>query len=418
MSEKEMSNEDLMLSDSSVSQRPSSGAQQSDESTMSSALEDFDPFAIPPRIKFTEQETLALLIHARAIVESAVCGEPLVSKLPSELADAPAHGLFVTLIRGVMRACKGQWANPDTATIGSIISEVARAAATRDMRMPSITEDELPYLKVDLSFLHDVTLLDEQGADRAKPIKIGEHGVAIRAGRKKKSVLLPQVAVENKWDAKTFLEQASAAAGVSKDAWMDPEVKVRTFRTLVMRDEPAEQEFNPRHLTPKDMAFLLASAVAAIKGETRSESIRPLLANRFEHEMGVQLVARNGLTGFACDKGRSLIDLTRGAARTMMNIARQKNTPIDQIVRLQILWQPMLLVADDYPSRHAPLVHSTILARGKTSWTVVFPKPGQSNDTVGMAIQRLNVSHTQWRDGMAKLTAFGCTGYNLVKPSE
>jgi hypothetical protein len=102
----------------------------------------------------------------------------------------------------------------------------------------------------------------------------------------------------------------------------------------------------------------------------------------------------------------------------MVQLAKQKNLVVDELVRLQVLWQPMNLVASDYPARHSTLIHSTIVARGKANWTVVFPKPGQPFDTVAHALTRLGVTHSQWQEGHAKLPAFGSTGYNLAKPIE
>lgn len=396
---------------------PSLAANPNEDSVSDSILQEgIDPFTIAPRIDFDEQETLALLIHARAAVESTICGEPLLSRLPPALDEAHSHGIFVTLVRGVMRACKGQWASTKGSSVGLILTDVARAAASKDLRLPSVTEDELPYLKIDISFIHSVETLTQEGPERAAHVHVGTHGLSIRRERKKKSILLPQVAVENRWDARTFLEQASAAAGLPKDAWMDPNTTVKTFKTHVIRDEPAEQEFNPKSLSALDMSLLLANANSALRGEARNETIRPLLANKFEHELGIQLFNKSGATGFACAKGRSLIDLTRSAARSMLQMLKQKNQPIEPLVRLQVLWQPMNLVPADYPERHATLVHSTIVAWGKNSWTVIAPKPGHAYDTVAHALSRLNITHDQWADGAAKLTAFGTTGFNLKPP--
>jgi uncharacterized protein len=409
-------NLDQALDESGVMPPPLASNPNEDSVSDSVLQGDFDPFTISPRIDFDEQETLSLLIHARAAVESTVCGESFLSKLPPGLDEAHAHGIFVTLLRGVMRSCKGQWANHKASTIGVLLTDVARAAATKDLRLPSITEDELPYLKIDISFIHDVQTLAREGPERAGQVQVGLHGVFIRREKRKKSILLPQVAVENRWDARTFLEQASAAAGLPKDAWMDPATIVKTFQTHVIRDEPIEQEFNPKGLSALDMSLLLANANSAMRGEARNEAIRPLLANKYEHELGVQLFNKSGATGFACAKGRSLIDLTRSAARSMLQMLKQKNQAIEPLVRLQVLWQPTNLLPGDYPERHATLVHSTIVAWGKNSWTVIAPKPGHAYDTVAHALSRLNITHDQWAEGAAKLTAFGTTGFNLKPP--
>jgi uncharacterized protein (TIGR00296 family) len=49
-------------------------------------------------------------------------------------------------------------------------------------------------------------------------IEIGRHGIVVETGWQR-GLLLPQVAVEWKWDAETFLTQTCRKAGASADAW-------------------------------------------------------------------------------------------------------------------------------------------------------------------------------------------------------
>jgi AMMECR1 domain-containing protein len=46
-------------------------------------------------------------------------------------------------------------------------------------------------------------------------------------------VLLPQVAVEHRWDPPTFLAQTCTKAGLPSDAWREPETQIEVFSAEV-----------------------------------------------------------------------------------------------------------------------------------------------------------------------------------------
>ncbi|NTU60261.1 MAG: AMMECR1 domain-containing protein, partial [Deltaproteobacteria bacterium] len=49
-------------------------------------------------------------------------------------------------------------------------------------------------------------------------IEVGRHGLCVVQGHRR-GVLLPQVAVECRWDGNTFLAQTCGKAGLPPDAW-------------------------------------------------------------------------------------------------------------------------------------------------------------------------------------------------------
>ena len=49
-------------------------------------------------------------------------------------------------------------------------------------------------------------------------IEISRHGLVVERGRSR-GLLLPQVAIEWRWDVETFLAHACRKAGLSDDAW-------------------------------------------------------------------------------------------------------------------------------------------------------------------------------------------------------
>ena len=73
--------------------------------------------------------------------------------------------------------------------------EMAVAAAFQDPRFPAVEADELPGITIEISVMSPLrTVCDPSD------IEVGRHGLAIRkAGRS--GLLLPQVAIEQAWDA-------------------------------------------------------------------------------------------------------------------------------------------------------------------------------------------------------------------------
>lgn len=93
------------------------------------------------------------------------------------------------------------------------ITDVAISAATQDFRFESITLEELPDTKIEISVLS----LPKPIKD-IKEIEVGKHGIIISKGSDK-GLLLPQVPVEWNWDLKTYLSHGCLKAGLDEDEW-------------------------------------------------------------------------------------------------------------------------------------------------------------------------------------------------------
>ena len=90
--------------------------------------------------------------------------------------------------------------------MGPLLVDVARDTARLDHRFASISVQELPFLAIDLSLMHSPANILATGEDRIEAIKVGQHGLVINHP-KGRGLLLPHVATEAGWDAKTFLDQ-------------------------------------------------------------------------------------------------------------------------------------------------------------------------------------------------------------------
>jgi uncharacterized protein (TIGR00296 family) len=64
-----------------------------------------------------------------------------------------------------------------------------------------------------------------------KDFKVGEHGVILRKGARG-AVFLPQVPVEQGWDAETTLTNLSLKAGLAPDAWKEEDCRFKVFNAV------------------------------------------------------------------------------------------------------------------------------------------------------------------------------------------
>lgn len=156
------------------------------------------------------QQRLLLRLAREALVEGVRTGRlPQIEKP----ADAPDEkcGAFVTLHKqGHLRGCVGyiESARP----LYQTVRECALAAALHDTRFDPVEPEELSRLHLEISVLSPL-------ADVApEEIEIGRHGLLVSRGFQR-GLLLPQVAVEWKWDRERFLRETCRKAGLPEDDW-------------------------------------------------------------------------------------------------------------------------------------------------------------------------------------------------------
>lgn len=170
-----------------------------------------------------------LLKVARDTVEAAV----MRKALPKPKSDIPELnencGCFVTLKNGErLRGCIGQFVS-DIPLI-ELIAEMAKASATSDPRFlaDTITANELDQLDIEISVLSPLKQTDDPLS-----LRIGVDGIYIKKGFTS-GCFLPQVATEAGWSREEFLSNCcSHKAGLSTDAWKDPETEVYLFTAEV-----------------------------------------------------------------------------------------------------------------------------------------------------------------------------------------
>ena len=152
-----------------------------------------------------------LLRIARDAIVAHLSGGVVSAVDEGELA-ARRGGAFVTLhANHELRGCIGHIEDAEPLT--RVVSRCAVSACSADPRFPAVAPAELPGLEIELSLLGPLepfTSPDE--------IEIGRHGLVVEKGWHR-GLLLPQVAIEWRWDRLKFLAETCRKAGLPHDAW-------------------------------------------------------------------------------------------------------------------------------------------------------------------------------------------------------
>lgn len=160
----------------------------------------------------------------RAVADDASPSPP--NHYPSVLDER--RGAFVTLRKaGSLRGCIGE-PYATQPLIRSVVS-AAVGAATRDPRFPPVGEPELDAITVEVSALTSPASIDAADPTAVvEAVEIGTDGLIVTDGERS-GLLLPQVAVEQDWDAETFLAETCRKAGLPRDRWRTDDVTIERF---------------------------------------------------------------------------------------------------------------------------------------------------------------------------------------------
>ena len=181
----------------------------------------------------TDDEGTMAVRSARAAIEHAVAKRPVK---PRDQAPVffEKRGVFVTLTKsGSLRGCIG-FPYP-VMPLGEAIVHAAGAAALEDPRFPPVTKDELTTITLEVTILTVPEPLESEPAKRPQHVIVGKHGLIVR-GMDTSGLLLPQVATEYGWDAKTFLDHTCMKAGLSGGCWTSRNVEILTFEGQIFSE--------------------------------------------------------------------------------------------------------------------------------------------------------------------------------------
>jgi uncharacterized protein len=187
-------------------------------------------------LPLAEGQQQSLLRLAREAVEASARDLRLSeTALPP---DAPAEccGVFVSLHKGgYLRGCIGHI--EAVKPLAQTVRECAFSAAMFDPRFHPVTPDELSELRIEISVLSPFfEIAPEQ-------VEVGVHGLLISQGARR-GLLLPQVAVQWKWDRERFLTETCRKAGLDGNAWRHG-ARIQAFTAQVFAEPTLPAQTSP-----------------------------------------------------------------------------------------------------------------------------------------------------------------------------
>lgn len=158
-----------------------------------------------------EEKRQLLEIARQTIVKYVKEGKvPEVSVQGDALKNPGAA--FVTIeIGGKLRGCIGY--TEAVYPLYRTVMECAVSSATEDPRFPPLSIAELKKMEIEISVLTPLEKVKDLSL-----IEVGKHGLMVSRGSRR-GLLLPQVAVNNRWDRDAFLSQTCVKAGLPSDEW-------------------------------------------------------------------------------------------------------------------------------------------------------------------------------------------------------
>jgi AmmeMemoRadiSam system protein A len=160
-------------------------------------------------LDLTDQERLLTL--ARNALEARVRGE--VPPSPQHTGALGLYrGAFVTIhCGGDLRGCLGRIETD--LPLGETVVSLAAAVADSDPRFAPVEAVELSDIDIEIS-----VLTPEREVRSIGEIEVGRHGLIVERGHRR-GLLLPQVALEQRWDRETFVSHTCRKAALPPDAW-------------------------------------------------------------------------------------------------------------------------------------------------------------------------------------------------------
>ncbi|MBN2211080.1 MAG: AmmeMemoRadiSam system protein A [Sedimentisphaerales bacterium] len=183
-----------------------------------------------------DEQKRRLLAMARRVITQAACGQPVSTFTSDDPVLNEQRGCFVTLHNhGRLRGCIGNF-QPGQPLIQTVHDMAL--AALRDSRFVSdpITPTEVGHIDIEISVLSPL-----ERTDNPLNLELGKHGIYIKKGFRG-GCFLPQVATETGWTKEEFLGYCcSHKAGLSPDAWRDPDTEVMLFTAEIFSEESSGQ---------------------------------------------------------------------------------------------------------------------------------------------------------------------------------
>lgn len=149
-------------------------------------------------------------------------------------------GVFVTInsIKDGSKKLRGCIGYPyPTTPLAQAVIDCAISSATQDPRFHPLSPNELDSVVFEVSILTPPQIVKlDKPIEYPSKINVGKDGLIVEKDMFK-GLLLPQVAVEWKWDAEEFLCQCCIKAGLPPDCWLLKNTKIYKFQAIIFEEE-------------------------------------------------------------------------------------------------------------------------------------------------------------------------------------
>ena len=177
--------------------------------------------------EYTSEDGKKLLELARKSIAEKFGGEK--PEFPEGKQFRQARGVFVTLtLNGELRGCIG-FPMPDLPIVRAVY-EAAKEAAFSDPRFDQLDEKEFGKIKIEIS------VLTQPVETKPEEVKVGRDGLIV-SYMGYSGLLLPQVATEHGMSRLQFLEAVCQKAGLPKDTWEKPGLKLSSFQCQIFSEK-------------------------------------------------------------------------------------------------------------------------------------------------------------------------------------
>jgi len=184
-----------------------------------------------------EQGAYLVQLARRAIEGYFAEGKKIVPD-KSGGALSEKRGVFVTLESYPSRELRGCIGYPlPIKELAPAVVDSALSAAFDDPRFPPLEKAELEKTLIELSVLSLPEEIKVKSSEEyPKKIKVGRDGLIINYGYAS-GLLLPQVPVEWNWNEREFLSHLCEKAGLPREMWRSPSVKIQRFQASIFAEE-------------------------------------------------------------------------------------------------------------------------------------------------------------------------------------
>ncbi len=173
---------------------------------------------------------------ARKSIEYTLASGMRMRELCQDKKLLQERGVFVTLHSFPERELRGCIGIPyPLKPLWNAVSEMVVEAALHDPRFPAMKSEELQKTVIEVSVLTKPEEILGQRKELPKNVKIGEDGLIVQRGSHT-GLLLPQVALEQNWNAEEFLDSCCLKAGLMSNMWQSKETHIFKFQARVFSE--------------------------------------------------------------------------------------------------------------------------------------------------------------------------------------